>query len=145
MTLVDTITTAQRRGAALRPPIGGFPYLAESLRLAGVTHIEVTVPAWTTVLTTAQGSVIQQGSPMVDGTVEVPPFDRDAFLSALRDDQEGRATFPEWMEATWRAGVTWYTVDLAARTCTYRSPAGDTYVEDYAAVELPSGREDLPA
>lgn len=136
MSLVETITRALERGAAIRPKVGGFPYLAESLRQAGVTRIEVTVPSWTTVLTTPDGSVLQQGVPMVEGTVEAPPFDRDALVAALRSDQAGEITYPEWMEATWAAGVAWYVVDLEARRCTYRSPAGDTYVEDYPAVDV---------
>lgn len=136
MSLVETITRAQERGAAIRPTAGGFPYLAESLRRAGVTRITVTVPSWTTVLATARGSVVQQGTPMTAATTEVPPFDLDAFVAALRANQEGHNTYPEWMEATWRAGVVWYEVDLAARTCTYHSPAGDTYVEDYPAVDI---------
>jgi uncharacterized protein YbcV (DUF1398 family) len=136
MTLAERITGAQARGAEIRPKVGGFPYLAESLRLAGVTHIDVTVPSWTTVLTTAEGSVVQQGTPMTTATTEVPSFDLDAFVAGLRADQAGHITFPEWMEASWRAGVVWYRVDLSARTCTYRSPAGDSYVEHYPAVDL---------
>jgi uncharacterized protein YbcV (DUF1398 family) len=136
MSLTATITSAQARGAAIRPKVAGFPYLAESLRLAGVVRIEVTVPSWTTVLTTTDGSAVQQGTPMIDGTVDVPPFDREAFITALRSEQAGEITYPEWMKATWQAGVAWYAVDLGARTCTYRSPAGDTYVEDYPAVDL---------
>ncbi len=135
MSLIEHVVEAQQRGAAGRPKVAGFPYLAETLRLAGVTRIAVTVPSWTTVLTTAEGSVLQQGSPMTEGTVEVRPFDRDAFVTALRADQAGEMAFPDWMEATWRAGVVWYEVDLHARTCTYRSPAGDSYVEQYPAVE----------
>ena len=138
MSLIEIVNHAQERGAALRPRTGGFPYLAESLRLAGVTRIAVTVPSWTTVLTSAEGSVIQQGTPMIAATAEVPPFDVDMFVASLRDDQEGRITFPEWMQATWRAGVVWYEVDLAARTCTYRSPAGESSVERYPAVDLGS-------
>lgn len=135
MSLIDAITSAQVRAAANRPKAGGFPYLAEELRLAGVTRIEVTVPSWTTVLTTPAGSILQQGEPMVAGNVEVPPFDRQGFVAALKADQAGQISFPMWMEATWASGVVWYSVDLGARTCTYRSPAGDTYVEEYAAVD----------
>ena len=138
MSLVEKIAAAQAHGTEIRPTVGGFPYLAESLRLAGVTRIDVTVPSWTTVLTTAEGSVIQQGTPMTEGATEVPPFDEDAFVAGLRADQEGRIDFPEWMATTWRAGVLWYEVDLDARTCTYRSPAGDTYVEDYPAIDISS-------
>lgn len=137
MSLVETVTAAQARGAAIRPKVGGFPYLAASLLDAGVLRIEVTVPSWTTVLTTATGSVIQQRTPMVTGTVDIAPFDRDAFVAALRADQEGRIAFPDWMEASWHAGVVWYVVDLVERTCTYRSASGETYVEHYPEVQLP--------
>jgi len=136
MSLIDSISSAQARAAAIRPEAGGFPYLAEGLRLAGVTRIEVTVPSWTTVITTPAGSILQQGEPMVAGDVEVPPFDRHGFVEALQADQTGQITYPMWMEATWASGVVWYAVDLDARTCTYRSPAGDTYVEEYAAVDI---------
>lgn len=136
MTLIEQIRMAQQRGAARRPAVRGFPYLAESLRRAEVTRIAVTVPSRTMVLTTPRGSVVQQGDPMFDGSVEVPPFDRDAFVAALRAEQEGRITYPEWLTATWHAGVTWYGVDLERHTCTYRSPDGDSYVEEYAAVDL---------
>lgn len=136
MSLTETITAAQARGAAVRPDSNGFPYLMASLRDAGVTRIEVTVPSWTTVLTTADGSIVQQGTPIVDGTEEVPAFDRDAFLAALSANQIGENSFPEWMRLTWGAGVVWYSVDVAAHTCTYRSPAGDTYVEEYDDIAL---------
>lgn len=136
MSLVDSIAGAQARGAAVRPAVGGFPYLAQSLRQAGVTHIAVTVPSWTTVLSTAAGSVVQQGTPMFDGAREVPAFDRDRFVAALRADQEGHISFPEWMNQTWDAGIVWYEVDLEARQCTYRAPGGESYVEEYPGVDL---------
>ncbi len=142
VSLTEVITHAQERGAAVRPRVGGFPYLAESLRLAGVTRIAVTVPSWTTVLTTAEGSIVQQGTPMSPSAMEVPPFDVEMFVASLRDDQDGRITFAEWMEATWRAGVVWYEVDTNSRTCTYRAPSGECYVERYEAVDLTDSRSE---
>ena len=59
-------------------------------------------------------------------------------VAALRADQQGLSTFPEFVAAAWRAGVLSWTVDLVARTCTYRSASGrESYVESYPAVELP--------
>lgn len=78
MSLADRITAAQTRGAEIRPRAGGFPHLAASLRLAGVTRVEVTVPSRTTVLITDEGSVVQQGTPMTGASAEVPPYDADA-------------------------------------------------------------------
>jgi uncharacterized protein YbcV (DUF1398 family) len=51
--------------------------------------------------------------------VDVPPFDREALIKALRTDQAGESTFPEFLEASWRSGVVSYDVDFASRTVAY--------------------------
>lgn len=83
-----------------------------------------------------EGSVVQQGAPLVSGTCEVPRFDRDALIAALRTDQEGRSTFPEFLQSTWRAGVIGYDADFVARKVTYFGMNGESYSEEYPAVEL---------
>jgi uncharacterized protein YbcV (DUF1398 family) len=77
-----------------------------------------------------------QGVPLVSGAVEVPLFDRDALITALRIDQAGKSTFPEFLEASWRAGVVRYDVDFAARTVAYFGCNGEEYIEAYPAVEV---------
>ncbi|WP_242404118.1 hypothetical protein [Lactococcus lactis] len=47
-------------------------------------------------------------SPMVSGFHEVPVFDQEALIKALRADQAGQTTFPEFLSATWEAGVISY-------------------------------------
>jgi uncharacterized protein YbcV (DUF1398 family) len=68
--------------------------------------------------------------------VDVPPFDREALITALRTDQAGKSTFPEFLAASWRAGVVRYDVDFTARTVSYYGCNGEEYVEKYPAVEL---------
>ena len=34
---IENLEAAQKRALAIRPRVGGFPYLAETLRRAGVT------------------------------------------------------------------------------------------------------------
>ena len=77
-----------------------------------------------------------QGTPLVSGTVDVPPFDREALITALRTDQAGNSTFPEFLAASWRAGVLRYDVDFSARTVSYYGSNGEEYVEKYPAVEV---------
>jgi len=72
----------------------------------------------------------------VTGTLDVPPFDREALITALRTDQAGNSTFPEFLMASWRAGVVSYEVDFAARSVVYRACNGEEYVEEYPAVEV---------
>ena len=68
--------------------------------------------------------------------IDVPPFDRDALVAALRADQAGKATFPEFLAASWRAGVVRYDGDFAARTVCYFGAHGEECVEAYPAVEV---------
>jgi uncharacterized protein YbcV (DUF1398 family) len=75
------------------------------------------------------------GTPLAAGMVDVPRFDREALIAALRTDQAGR-TFPEFLMASWRAGVVRYDVDLDARTCTHYGANGEEYVESYPMVDV---------
>ncbi|MFJ3876554.1 DUF1398 family protein [Streptomyces sp. NPDC090077] len=136
-TAIAALQAALERGAAVRPEVGGFPYLAESLRQAGVTRCRMAVPSNAFLYLTAHGDVVVQGEPLVTGPVQAPPFDREALVAALRADQAGKTAFPEFVRASWEAGVVWYDVDTAARTCTYYGTGGDSYTEDYPAVVLP--------
>jgi len=70
--------------------------------------------------------------------VDVPPFIREALISALRTDQAGERTFPEFLAASWRAGVVRYDVDFTARTVAYHGCNGEEYVEAYRRVEVDS-------
>lgn len=121
---------------AHRPAVGGFPYLAECLRLAGVSKNIWTLPAAQSVYVMQDGSVVQQGTPLVSGMVVVPPFAADALIEVLRKDQAGESTFPEFLAATWQAGVVYYEVDFEARTVAYRGARGEEYTEPYQAVEV---------
>jgi uncharacterized protein YbcV (DUF1398 family) len=79
---------------------------------------------------------VQLGTPLVSEITDVPGFDRDALIAALRTDQAGQSTFPEFLNASWRAGVVRYDVNFAARTCTYYGATGEEYVESYPAVDV---------
>jgi uncharacterized protein YbcV (DUF1398 family) len=133
---IENLNKALERAAAIRPKVGGFPYLAESLREAGVIRNVWFLPAGQSLFLTNLGPVVMQGSPLVSGTVDVPRFNQDALITALRIDQAGESTFPEFLAATWRAGVVRYDVDFSARTVAYLGCNGEEYVEAYAAVEI---------
>jgi uncharacterized protein YbcV (DUF1398 family) len=48
-----------------------------------------------------------------------------------RTDQAGNSTFPEFLAASWRAGVVRYDVDFEARTVAYNGCKGEEYLEAY--------------
>ena len=133
---IENLQAAQKRAMAGRPKVGGFPYLAETLRRAGVTRNVWFLPACQSLYLTADGPVVTLGSPLVTGPADVPPFDRNALIAALRTDQAGESSFPEFLAASWRAGVVRYDVDFNARRVAYYGIRDEEYVEDYPALEL---------
>jgi uncharacterized protein YbcV (DUF1398 family) len=135
--LTYVVADAQQRARAVRPDIGGFPYLAEALRQAGLVTVRCVVPSMTTTYLFDDGAVVAQGTPLVDALAEVPAFDRQAVVAAIRADQAGRSNYPTFLADIWNAGVTDYEVDLLRRTCTYHSISDLAYVETYPAVDLP--------
>lgn len=133
---MEILKVAQERAMAGRPKVGGFPYLAETLRRAGVTRNLWFLPACQSLYLTNEGPVVIQGTPLESGMIDVPPFNRDALIVALRTDQAGKSTFPEFLAASWRAGVVRYDVDFAARSVSYYGANGEEYVELYPAVDI---------
>jgi uncharacterized protein YbcV (DUF1398 family) len=133
---IENLQAAQQRAIAVRSKVGGFPCLAETLRRAGVTRNLWFLPACQSLYLTQDGPVVTQGTPLVSGTADVPPFNREALISALRTDQAGNSTFPEFLAASWRAGVVRYDVDFAARTVAYYGCNGEEYVEAYPTVDI---------
>jgi len=134
---IENLQAAQAHAMAIRPKIGGFPTLAETLRRAGVTRNFWYLPACESLYLTAFGPVVQQGTPLVSGFAEVPAFDEAALIAALRRDQAGQGSFPEFLRASWEAGVVRYEVDLEARCVTYYGSSGESYLEPYPAVTIP--------
>jgi uncharacterized protein YbcV (DUF1398 family) len=133
---IDNLTEAMKTAQAIRPRVGGFPYLAEVLRKAGVTRNIWSLPSAQSLFLTEQGPVVMQGTPLVTGAVDVPAFNEEAIIRALRVDQAGESTFPEFLEASWRAGIVRYDVDLEARTVAYTGCNGEEYIEAYPAVAV---------
>jgi len=133
---IENLQQAMERAAAIRPKVGGFPYLAETLRQAGASRNLWCLPSCQSMFLTAEGPVVMQGTPLASGMMDVPAFDREALIRALRTDQAGESTFPEFLAASWRAGVVRYDVDFAARTVAYCGCNGEEYVEAYPAVDI---------
>jgi uncharacterized protein YbcV (DUF1398 family) len=133
---IDNLTQAMKTAQAIRPRIGGFPYLAEVLRKAGVTRNVWSLPSGQSLFLTDQGPVVIQGDPLLTGAVDVPAFNEEALIRAVRVDQAGESTFSEFLEASWRAGVVRYDVDLEARKVTYQGCNGEEYIEAYPAVSI---------
>ena len=133
---IENLIKAQSYGMSIRPKVGGFPTLAEALRLAGVTRNLWSLPSCQSIYYTQLGTVVQQGQPLVTDCADVPKFDKDALVKALRLDQAGESSFPEFLKSSWEAGVIGYDINFEKRTCTYFGVNEESYVESYPAIEL---------
>ena len=133
---IENLEAAQKQAMAIRPRVAGFPHLAETLRRAGVTRNIWSLPACQSIFLTDKGPAVVQGAPLVSGAADIPAFDREALIKALRIDQAGESIFPEFLAASWRAGVVRYDVDFAERTVSYYGCNGEVYVETYPAVDI---------
>src|SRR5580658_3456333 len=98
---IDNLIEAMKFAEAIRPRVGGFPYLAEVLRKAGVMRNVWSLPSCQSLFLTREGPVVMQGAPLVKGAVDVPAFNEGALIKALRVDQAGESTFPEFLGASW--------------------------------------------
>ncbi|WP_133136291.1 DUF1398 domain-containing protein [Legionella rowbothamii] len=134
--LVEKLTEAQKYAMSIRPKVGGFPVLAEILRQCGVIMNRWTLPSCQSVYILNEGVVAQQGNPLVTGTFEFLMFNRDALIKAIRADQEGRSSFPEFLMHAWESGVVGYDVDFLERKVIYYGVTGESYTEEYPAVEI---------
>jgi len=138
---IANLQAAHARAAAVRPAVHGFPYLAEVLRQAGVSRYHHSIPSGTTLYVTDAGPVLMQDDPVVaPGMTDVASWNRDAVVTALRTDQSGNSSYPQFVRSCWAAGVVHYDVDLQSRTCTYAGAGGECYVESYPRVEVVDGQ-----
>lgn len=135
-TITTKLTDAQKKAMSIRPKVGGFPVLAEVLRSAGIQMNRWSLPSCQAIYQMEDGFVVQQGTPLVTGVHEIPKFDCKAVITTLRTDQEGKITFPEFLKSAWEAGVIGYDVDFISRVVVYYGANGDSYREEYPAVNL---------
>lgn len=133
---VENLLKAQQFAMSIRPKVGGFPYLAEALRQSGVMRNIWSLPSCQSIYLTKYGPVVSQGTPLISTTVDIPPFNPEALIKALRSDQAGQSTFPEFLKASWEAGVVSYDVDFGKRQVIYYGALGESYAESYPSVEI---------
>lgn len=132
---IENLLGAQQAAMRIRPKVGGFPYFAEALRKAGITQNIWHLPSCQSIYLTKYGPVVSQGTPLGSGNLDVPLFNREALIKALRKDQAGESSFSEFLNAAWGAGVVSYIVDFEKRSVVYYGVLGESYLENYPAVK----------
>ena len=135
--IINKLTEAQKLAMSIRPLSAGFPVLAEVLRQAGALINRWSLPSCQSIyLMNNHEAVVQQGTPLITGNYLIPQFNQEALILAIRNDQAAHSTFPEFLQASWEAGVIGYDVDFTARKVRYYGVYGESYVEEYPAVTI---------
>ncbi len=132
----------------LKPDAGGFPYFAEALRRAGFLKNHWNLPGCDALYETDFGNFAQQIPSLVpaNGTIAViSGFDREKVIRAIRDDQAGKTTFPEFLQNIWEGGIVSYDVDFTKRIVIYYGfdKANCYYEESYPDVHIQDDIESL--
>ena len=73
---LENVMEAQKYAMSVRPEVGGFPYLAEALRQAGISRNLWALPSCQSIYITKYGNVVMQGTPLVSGMVDIPKFNQ---------------------------------------------------------------------
>lgn len=133
---VENLLRAQQRALSIRPKQGGFPYLAEVLKRAGVTKNIWSLPSCQSIYLTQCGPVVIQGAPLLSAPSDIPLFNRDALIAAIKIDQAGHSSFPEFLKSCWESGVVSYVVDFEKRLVVYYGVLGESYSENYPTIEM---------
>jgi uncharacterized protein YbcV (DUF1398 family) len=134
----ERLQKAMTHAMANRPQVGGFPYLAECLRMAGARFNIWSLPTAQSIFIVSDGtSLVNQGAPLVTSVGETHSFDQESLIKAIRRDQAGESTFQEFLVSAWNAGVVGYVVDFEQRTVTYLGANDETYTEAYPVTDVP--------
>lgn len=130
------LTRAMSRSEKGRPKLGGFPYLAECLRQEGFTKNTWYLPSGDSFYFSEEGSLVIPGKSLIDDISSSPDFSEKRIITALRVDQAGQTTFPEFLINIWKSGVVKYEVHFIDRYVVYYGAHGEEYREIYPQVEI---------
>lgn len=132
--ILEKILNAQAMAQNAPPELRGFPYLAEQLRKAGIKKNIWYLPSCESIYFSEQGAVVIPGKNLLQSPTEVPIFQREMLIEALRKDQAGKSSFFEFLNSAWKAGVVRYVVDFENRTVIYYGIQEESYCESYPSI-----------
>ncbi|EFC39042.1 predicted protein [Naegleria gruberi] len=133
MSVIENINKAFQLAFKISPKVGKFPYLAETLRRAGIERNRWFLPGCTSIYYTSSGEKVvnQMESLLPYGMHEIKPFNRNLVVDAIRKDQAGETEFPQFLKCIWEGGVVSYEVDFVNRVCTYYGADEKEFYEEY--------------
>jgi len=136
MKLQNNLQNAMSKSEKVRPKIGGFPYLAECLREEGFIKNTWYLPSGDSFYFSKEDSLVIPGKSLIEDIAVYPSYSEEKLIRALRSDQAGKSTFPEFLMNTWKSGVVKYEVNFIDRYVVYYGANGEESKEIYPAVKI---------
>lgn len=136
MKLLNALKNAMSKSEKVRSKVGGFPYLAECLREEGFTKNSWYLPSGDSFYFTSEDSLVIPGQPLIGNITTYPTYSEEKLINALRSDQKGQTTFPEFLMNIWTSGIVKYEVNFIERYVVYYGADGEEYKETYPAIEI---------
>ena len=127
MKLQNNLQNAMSKSEKVRPKIGGFPYLAECLREEGFIKNTWYLPSGDSFYFSKEDSLVIPGKSLIEDIAVYPSYSEEKLIRALRSDQAGKSTFPEFLMNTWKSGVVKYEVNFIDRYVVYYGANGEEY------------------
>lgn len=125
-----TILTILREGKEKQTP---YPHIFEALKKAGVTAYTVSWQDGNYQSSYEGGfGVVHEAAPAGFRSVTVASVcNLQAAKEALKEVQQKKINFVEWVSRMAAAGISHYYVDMAERTVTYCNSSEDTYFTEH--------------
>ncbi|HEM2768540.1 TPA: DUF1398 family protein [Streptococcus suis] len=112
-----------------------FPKLIAYFKDLGMVENTVDVQSGQVVYRSKSGQVLEKAGYQVSVPV-AEQFDKEQFVTILRNHQAGQTDFPTFCQETAEAGIYKWVIDLEAMTCSYVDQAEQAvFVETISSVK----------
>lgn len=128
------INAILKEGKAQQKP---YPLIFEALKNAGVTGYTVSWKSGYDAVYTGSFGTVQEPAPAGFKPVTIAKAcNIDAAKAALKENQQKKINFVEWLTKMGAAGISHYYVDMSERTVTYYNPSEkESFTEKVPAVK----------
>jgi uncharacterized protein YbcV (DUF1398 family) len=127
----DTIAECMKLSFASTP----FPQVVQRLASAGVRSYDADLVKLRKTYYDAGNDTAEERMPLTSSPAIPAGFDKAGVAATVRDIQQGRIGYPEFLRRIMSAGCSRYSVYIGGRKAIYFGRDGDFHIEDF-----PSGK-----
>jgi uncharacterized protein YbcV (DUF1398 family) len=123
----DTIAECMKLSFASTP----FPQVVQKLAGAGVRSYNADLVRLRKTYYDAANATAEEAMPLTASPPISASFDKPGVAATVRDIQQGRIGYPEFLRRIMAAGCAHYSVYIGGRKAIYFGRDGDFHIEDF--------------